>query len=364
MGAFVPSSEYGMDFHTDSQQCKEQCSAISPTLGDVDGVRIPVKLLEQARGVAVLTVVKSGFGLAGFEFGTGLVVARLANGEWSAPSAIGTGGISWGALLGAQVSDHVFLLMNDASVELMFSNDGSVQLGADVGVALGPVGRSVEAELGASAEAMAPIYTYSLSKGLYAGLSLNGSVIVSRHKVNEKFYGREVSGHELLQGHIPTPPAAQPLYDALKRCHVYAEQHHQHRSSSTTSSTSNSNGTPWGVPTTRDISHVYDYSDVVTADTTAAEYGQPTMSNFAPPPPPSSSPGQPPQQSQQQSYYHRPPAQTAIPPPSNPIQPPPMPSMAPPPPPPPAATTGHHHQDPLSPMLQPPAQADEHSYTI
>jgi hypothetical protein len=112
--------------------------------------------------------------------------------------------------------------MTDSAVELMFSNNGSVQLGADVGVAVGPVGRALEADFGAAPGNIAPIYTYSLSKGLYAGISLDGKVIVTRHRVNEKFYGRTVSGMELLQGNVPTPPAAKPLYDALQRCHVYA----------------------------------------------------------------------------------------------------------------------------------------------
>jgi hypothetical protein len=126
------------------------------------------------------------------------------------------------ALIGAQISDHVFLLMTDSAVELMFSNNGSVQLGVDIGVAVGPVGRALEADFGAAPGNLAPIYTYSLSKGLYAGISLDGKIIVTRNRVNEKFYGRTVTGMELLQGNVPTPPAARPLYDALQRCHVYA----------------------------------------------------------------------------------------------------------------------------------------------
>lgn len=133
------------------------------------------------------------------------------------------------ALIGAQVSDHVFLLMTDDAVEMMFSNNGNIQLGADIGVAVGPLGRAIEADLGASPGKLAPIYTYSLSKGLYAGVSLAGKVIVTRNRVNERFYGREVSGMELLSGQIPTPPAARPLYDALQRCHVYATGNLPHR---------------------------------------------------------------------------------------------------------------------------------------
>jgi lipid-binding SYLF domain-containing protein len=125
------------------------------------------------------------------------------------------------ALVGAQISDHVFLLMTDAAVEIMFSNNGNIQLGADIGIAIGPLGRAFEADIGAAPGSVAPIYSYSLSKGLYAGISLDGKVIVTRDRVNEKFYGRTVSGMEILQGQIPTPPAARPLYDALQRCHVY-----------------------------------------------------------------------------------------------------------------------------------------------
>ena len=255
MGGFQPTVRQQPEVVADvAAQCKDTCTTFGPNLGGLDGVRIPARLLEEAKGIATITIAKGGFGLAGVEFGTGLVVARLANGQWSAPSAIGAVGISWGgksqsrtglcdalfrsssalvltllprvsvptALIGAQVSDHLFLLMTDKAVELMFSKDGSINLGADVGVAVGPLGRALEGNMGAAKGSFAPIYTYSLSKGLYAGVSLDGKVIATRHNVNEKFYGKKVSGREILGGNLPTPPAAQPLYDALTRCHVYA----------------------------------------------------------------------------------------------------------------------------------------------
>lgn len=112
--------------------------------------------------------------------------------------------------------------MTDAAVELMFNSNGNLQLGADIGVAIGPVGRALEADLATAPGSVAPIYTYSMSKGLYAGISLDGKVIVTRNRVNERFYGREVSGMQILAGEIPSPPAARPLYEALQRCHVYA----------------------------------------------------------------------------------------------------------------------------------------------
>lgn len=210
------------------------------TLRNVDGVHIPSRLLRKARGIAIVTCAKGGFGFGGIEFGTGLVVARLDNDNtdeilWSAPSAIGLAGFAWGALLGAQLSDHIFLLMTNEALRLFSTQDTSVQLGVDVGVAVGPVGRSAEADLAASRSngtmAMAPIYTYSLSKGLYAGISMDGRIVGTRPRVNEKFYGRQVSAEELLGGIEPRPPAAQPLYDAIKRCLVYGDIVCEHGSS-------------------------------------------------------------------------------------------------------------------------------------
>jgi len=223
MGIFVETANYTRS----STDCapvdpKDACKGLVGNFGNVDGVRIPAKLLEKAKGVAVMTCIKSGIGFTGIEFGTGLVVSKLDDNQWSPPVAIGTCSVSWGALVGVSLSDHVFLLMTDKAVDIMSCNDGSFQLGADIGVAVGPLGRSFEANIGKIDGDFAPIYTYSLSKGFYAGVSFDGKVMVTRHRVNEKFYGRQIDPRALLNGDIPTPPAAQPLYDALKRCHVYA----------------------------------------------------------------------------------------------------------------------------------------------
>eukprot|EP00586_Coscinodiscus_wailesii_P015433 CAMPEP_0172516626 /NCGR_PEP_ID=MMETSP1066-20121228/277825_1 /TAXON_ID=671091 /ORGANISM="Coscinodiscus wailesii, Strain CCMP2513" /LENGTH=332 /DNA_ID=CAMNT_0013298191 /DNA_START=158 /DNA_END=1152 /DNA_ORIENTATION=- len=132
MGLLDKQPSYTATNPTPCTGLKENCSTVSPNLSNIDGVHIPTRLLEKAKGVAVMTVARGGCGL-GVEFGTGLVVARLGAFGWSAPSAIGTVGVCWGALVGAQVSDHVFLLMTDAAVEMMASEDGSLQLGVDVG---------------------------------------------------------------------------------------------------------------------------------------------------------------------------------------------------------------------------------------
>ena len=243
MNSFVPMYENGSMGLANAENCTDMCKGTVGNFANLDGVRIPANLLAQAKGVAVMTVVKIGMGFAGFEFGTGLVVSRLEPDRWSAPCAIGSISASVGSMAGFQLSDHVFLLMTDEAVDIMTSN-GSIQLGVDVGIALGPLGRAAEADLQIgpnmrndarqrSKVVLAPIYTYSQSKGLYAGISLAGKVVINRHEVNAKFYGQKVDAKHLLTGMIPQPPAAQPLYDALRRCHVYAGVSTPGRSSTT-----------------------------------------------------------------------------------------------------------------------------------
>ena len=226
-------SDYSSYPPREADPCKSNFK-VDLTLRNVDKVHIPSKLLRKAKGIAIITCAKGGLGFAGFEIGTGLVVARTYDSSsnvndmsWSAPSAIGLAGFALGAIFGAQVSDHIFLLMTDEAVRLFSTEDASIQLGVDVAVAVGPIGRSAEADLAASRSngtmAMSPIYSYSLSKGLYAGMSMDGRVVVTRPRVNEKFYGRTIRAEEILNGSVPPPPAAQPLYDAIKRSLVYGD---------------------------------------------------------------------------------------------------------------------------------------------
>src|SRR5256714_6436343 len=130
---------------------------------------IPSRVLRHARGLAIISVVKAGFVFSG-KAGEGVVVARTGHG-WSGPSFIGTGGAGWGLQFGAEVTDFVFVLNNDAAVRA-FSRGGNVTLGADASVAAGPVGRAAEANVAPPAA----IYSYSRSKGLFEGEALEGAV--------------------------------------------------------------------------------------------------------------------------------------------------------------------------------------------
>ena len=133
----------------------------------------------------------------------------------SAPSAIATVGGGFGGQIGFEITDFVFIL-NDAAAVRTFSQVGSLTLGGNVSVAAGPVGRSAEAAGAASLKGVSGIFAYSRTKGLFAGVSLEGSGFVERKDANEKMYHRRVTARELLSGNIPVPPEAEPLMSILR----------------------------------------------------------------------------------------------------------------------------------------------------
>ncbi|KAL2862657.1 uncharacterized protein BJX67DRAFT_365972 [Aspergillus lucknowensis] len=174
---------------------------------------IPPEILAGAKGLAILTVLKAGF-LGSGRFGSGVVIARLPDGSWSAPSAIATAGAGFGGQIGFELTDFVFIL-NDAAAVRTFSQVGTLTLGGNVSIAAGPVGRNAEAAGAASTRGVAAVFSYSKTRGLFAGVSLEGSMLVERKDANEKMYNSRVSARQLLSGTVPPPPAADPLLRVL-----------------------------------------------------------------------------------------------------------------------------------------------------
>ncbi|HEX4666910.1 MAG TPA: YSC84-related protein [Chthoniobacterales bacterium] len=172
--------------------------------------QIPETVLSKARGLAIIKVLKIGFGVSG-KGGEGVVVARTGH-DWAGPSFIGTGGAGIGFQIGAEVTDFVFVLNNEEAVRA-FSHGGNVKIGADASAAAGPVGRHAEADVMPTAA----IYTYSRSKGLFAGVSLQGAVIATQTDANSRYYGRPVTAAQILSGKVSPPAGAARLLSALGR---------------------------------------------------------------------------------------------------------------------------------------------------
>src|SRR6184192_4237268 len=188
----------------------DHCAAIVRNFRQMPERGIPRDVLRHSKGLAIMTVVKAAFIFSG-KGGQGVVVARTRHG-WSGPSFIGTGGAGWGPQIGAEVTDFVIVLNNESAVRA-FSKGGNVTLGADASVAAGPVGRAAEADV----TPRAAIYTYSKTKGLFIGASLEGAVIGTRKGANEHYYGRPVTAYDILHGRVAAPAGAANLRGALGR---------------------------------------------------------------------------------------------------------------------------------------------------
>jgi SH3 domain-containing YSC84-like protein 1 len=188
----------------------EQSAAIIERFEAIPEKGIPPAVIRAARGVAVLTVTKAGF-IGSGRGGTGVVIARTANG-WSGPSAIGTGGIGVGFQAGVEITEFVIVLNTPAAVEA-FAQGGNVTLGGNLSVAAGPVGRSAEGNVAVQAA----MYSYSRTQGLFAGISLEGTVIGTRDSVNEGYYGAPVRPMDILTGKVRPPRDAERLISVLRR---------------------------------------------------------------------------------------------------------------------------------------------------
>lgn len=178
---------------------------------------VPQDLLNKAKCVVVIpSVVKAAF-VVGGSYGRGAMVCRTGDhfaGEWGAPSMMVLEGGSFGFQIGGSATDFVLLIMNEhGATSLLHSK---VKLGADISAAAGPVGRSAEADT--DAYMRAEILTYSRSRGLFAGVSLEGASLHSDNEGNEQLYGRKVNAQDIVMGHdTQTPQAAERLVSLLDK---------------------------------------------------------------------------------------------------------------------------------------------------
>ncbi|EIW86370.1 DUF500-domain-containing protein [Coniophora puteana RWD-64-598 SS2] len=182
----------------------------------LDGV-IPRSVLENAKGFAVFTILKAGFVFSA-RAGTGIVIAKLGDGSWSAPSAIGVAGLGVGGQLGAELTEFLVVL-NSASVQKQFMSAGNLTLGGNLSVAVGPLGRNGEASGSVNMKGnVAATYSYSKTKGLFGGVSVEGSVIMERQDANAIAYGSDVTAKNLLSGMVEAPQWAMALVNTIESC--------------------------------------------------------------------------------------------------------------------------------------------------
>jgi lipid-binding SYLF domain-containing protein len=160
--------------------------------------RVPDSLLGKAEAIAVIPdVVKAGFVLGG-RHGKGLISVRTPDGTWSNPSFISLTGGSIGFQIGVQSTDVVLVFRTRRSVDGVVN--GKFTLGADVAIAAGPVGRNASAST--DAQLKAEIYSYSRSRGLFAGIALDGAVVSMDNETNQSVFGAGVTPRRIFEGGV------------------------------------------------------------------------------------------------------------------------------------------------------------------
>lgn len=178
---------------------------------------IPQDLLDKARCVVVLpSVVKAAF-VVGGSYGRGVMVCRTGHdfdGPWGAPAMMALEGGSFGFQIGGQATDFVILVMNNRGASSLIAS--KVKLGADASVAAGPLGRNASAETDVAMRA--EMLSYSRARGVFAGISLEGSTLRPDNDANKKVYGKEISAGQIIAERASDgPPEAQMLIHRLEK---------------------------------------------------------------------------------------------------------------------------------------------------
>jgi SH3 domain-containing YSC84-like protein 1 len=198
----------------------ESATVMKEILGMPEG--IPRDLLNKANCIVIYPSVKKAAFIVGGSYGRGLITCRRGvdfSGHWSAPAMFALEGGSFGFQIGAQATDFVLLVMNESGAKSVLSS--KVKIGGDASAAAGPVGRDTSAETDIVLNA--EILSYSRAKGLFAGVSLEGSTMRSDDGANKALYGSDLSAREIVrEGKVKAPASAARLLGVLDR----ASPHH------------------------------------------------------------------------------------------------------------------------------------------
>ena len=193
----------------EASRIRESITVLNEVMSTSD-TSIPASITKKAEGIAIFPgTLKAGFIFGGMR-GRGILSARNEDG-WSVPTFMTLTGGSIGAQIGAQAVDVVLVVMSRRGLTNLVSNEFKV--GADAGVAAGPVGR--EATVGTDVTMRAEILSYSRARGLFAGINLNGSSIRGDDDANQRFYGKPLKTADIIFKPMTAPPAGVPDWQAM-----------------------------------------------------------------------------------------------------------------------------------------------------
>ena len=197
-----------------AQERLQESSAVFSDIMATPDRGIPQELLESAHCVVIVPGMKKAAFIVGGQYGRGFAVCRKAGGRgWGDPAAIRVEGGSFGFQIGGSDTDVVMLVMNQGGMEKL--RRSKFTLGADASVAAGPVGRSASAKT--DAYMTAEILSWSRSRGLFAGVALNGATLRPDEDQNKELYGKKMTTGEVFASRMPEPAAAAQLVAQLNK---------------------------------------------------------------------------------------------------------------------------------------------------
>src|ERR1700691_3062390 len=206
-------SSLGLFANAPAERLDESARILHEIMGTPDK-GIPQDLMNKAHCVVVVPSLKKGAFVVGAEYGKGFATCRRGPGMgWGAPAAVIVEGGSFGFQIGGESTDVVMLVMNDHGMHQL--DKDKVTLGGDASIAAGPVGRTAAADTDASMNA--EILSWSRTKGIFAGVALNGATVRPDHKANRELYEQEMTKRKILASTMHAPPAARPLIAELDR---------------------------------------------------------------------------------------------------------------------------------------------------
>jgi lipid-binding SYLF domain-containing protein len=205
---------FAADERSDAIKRIQEAATVFEEINSAPDKGVPQEILEKAQCIGIVPGMKRAGFVVGGNYGKGVVVCRTERGAgWTGPAVIRVEGGSFGLQIGAGETDVVFIVMNQRGMDKLLTDKFTV--GGDAAAMAGPVGRSASANTDAMMHA--EILSYSRARGVFAGITLNGSTLRPDDKGNRALYGREVTNREILTGKVQAPDAAQPLYAALKK---------------------------------------------------------------------------------------------------------------------------------------------------
>jgi lipid-binding SYLF domain-containing protein len=214
---FTASAWAADDEHSVEKRIRESANVLSEIMNAGDKA-IPEDLMGKAQCVGIVPNLKRAGFIVGAKYGKGVVTCRSENHDgWSGPATIRIEGGSIGFQIGAGETDVIFIVMNRAGMANLEKDKFTI--GGDASAMAGPVGRSTEARTDAMMRA--EILSYSRSRGVFAGVSLEGATLRPDNDDNTKVYGHPVTQRQILRGEVKPPHVADPLYEQLNRWAPY-----------------------------------------------------------------------------------------------------------------------------------------------